>query len=290
MNPKIVTVSSVGGGVLWGPAELDGSTTIGTLINLVAQIEDKWDCVLRLLDGSRCLDSKETLDSAGLPAVVDLVVTFCPTRWPVPLLVMKRLVEPQLTVFLERPPLWQQLSAAPPKALRSFAKSLLRGLPEDDTQRASFFLRSLNIDVLSSTLPEDFARRMAEVPCDEEHVASLVADFVRFVCKNKFIDAPERRLVQWPSKADARRAVALLVMSRVYELRDAALRDSPLQPRDVDEATAALFKGTPDFPLIRRYLLEAKFLTQKDLVAGVSPSDLWINAEEVQRAIDALMH
>eukprot|EP00971_Amphidinium_carterae_P341301 6480043-Amphidinium_carterae.1 len=44
----------------------------------------------------------------------------------------------------------------------------------------------------------------------------------------------------------------------------------PLTNDDVDAATASLFQGSPDFPLIRRNLLELCFLRQKPLADAAS--------------------
>jgi hypothetical protein len=234
---------------------------------------------LRFFYGDCLLRSGETLAEANIPdgSVLSIAVS---KSWPVSTQEVWGMVEERLAPFMERRPLWQQLRNAgrASKSLQRFVRSANRNRLAE-AQKAEPVIMFLEEFVLPRL---GISKRVAELsPLLRESAAALaltddeLTEFVYNVCREDHLVEPERLLVWYPGRhADPQMAESLLIAARICESMTDIGPSFPLCNEDVDVATASLFRGDPDLPLIRRHLIQLQFLVQRPLAGGVSSNKI----------------
>eukprot|EP00747_Dinoflagellata_sp_TGD_P171872 gnl/TRDRNA2_/TRDRNA2_206951_c0_seq1.p1 gnl/TRDRNA2_/TRDRNA2_206951_c0~~gnl/TRDRNA2_/TRDRNA2_206951_c0_seq1.p1 ORF type:complete len:255 (-),score=39.57 gnl/TRDRNA2_/TRDRNA2_206951_c0_seq1:121-816(-) len=216
--------------------------------------------------------------------------------WPIPLESVRRMTESQLAPFMEKPPRWQQLREASPKALNSYARGFLQRLAteHDETEAPmTVLLQDLGLPQKESGSPIN----AGNLVLSEEGIS----DFVRAACSSGHAcgrwrrgregaaDCPPRLLEQWPARSAARTAVALLVAARLCE-GGGATPETPLSNEDVDTAIASFFRQPPDTQVIRKHMAELVFVRVEHKDDSEGRSSLFLNFEQLQKASDGLLN
>lgn len=294
-----VIVLPLSGEVVWGLALIDANCTGGELCSRIyreAAVRQLHACPTLLHDHVE-LGVRDTFSSMLDKANVDVLlhVVWSPVQWPVQVDLLRLLLEPVLEPFLERPPRWKQLRVAPTPHVCRFARGFLKhvkdgkgvrscllmemlGLPEDSFQALPYTYKQ-RLGCLAEGAASSEDRNEGSLTVMIETICALASDPIassQFGVSHK--ENP-RKLREWPTRRDLRKAVAMLVAAQLWE--PFAATELVLRTDDVIQAATRLFVGRPDFAEIRRCMLELGVLRQK----SVSPSNFELDAELSQKCL-----
>lgn len=310
---SVTVVSPLSGEVAWGPGLIEAHCTAGELCCRIFRETDARprNACPNLLRGDVQLESRDKVCDkivdvgqhldADIQCIVLLHVVWSPAKWPMPAIILRLLLEPFLEPHLEKPPRWKLLRSASTRHICGFARGFLKNVDQDQDKGSKYclLLEMLGLPERSfQALPDAWRlrlRRLAEgaATVEDKNEASLAA-MVQSICdlaadpnnaKQFGVSCREdpRKLKEWPTRRDLRKAVALLVAAELWE--DFGTSECGIRTDDVIQAAHGLFSGMPDFAQIRRSMLELNILKQR----SISPSNFELDAERAQTCLEDVL-
>lgn len=261
-----LSVVLVSGELVLGPTSVDSTIQVRALQKRIDHALQLAGHILTLIYGEQTLAPRQTLAEIGVENGAVLTAVIEEATWPVPTYILWRCFEADLEPYLERLPRWEQLRGANSKVVDGFVRGFLKQLPPTtDTSGLKFtsllarlgFEAKEAVTIISAELLERGAKLTFES-------AAEVTAFVQDLCSSASVGSRRRRLlIQWPKGTRLRQEVALLVASAWCEERNGDIVGTAISD-DIDASTQSVFHNRPDFPAIRRYLLEAQFVRIQD--------------------------